>query len=190
MITTLVHAVLRFVAGAAVIVASAVVFLATVAAPAQADSPKPHPTYPAQTFTANQFIPEKIIRDKFRVVMPVTPKVTVHTAAPKVHKSEDTSYTTPVGTAQRYAANKLSASNFSCLVNLWNKESGWDTHAENPDSGAYGIPQSLPGDKMASVASDWRDNYKTQIDWGLGYIAQAYGSACAAWSHSVAVGWY
>ena len=77
-----------------------------------------------------------------------------------------------------------------CLNKLWNKESGWNHKAENPSSGAYGIPQSLPGDKMASVASDWRTNPATQIKWGLGYIKGRYGTPCAAWQHSQNVGWY
>ena len=62
-------------------------------------------------------------------------------------------------------------------------------HAANP-SGAYGIPQALPGSKMASVGADWRDNAVTQIKWGLGYIADRYGSPCGAWAHSEGHGWY
>lgn len=79
---------------------------------------------------------------------------------------------------------------FGCLVDLWNKESGWNVYATNPSSGAYGIPQSLPGDKMATAGSDWQTNAATQIKWGLGYIADRYGTPCGAWSHSVSVGWY
>lgn len=79
---------------------------------------------------------------------------------------------------------------FSCLNSLWNKESGWNTYAQNPSSGAYGIPQALPGSKMASAGSDWQTNPATQIRWGLGYIQGRYGSPCGAWSHSQSVGWY
>lgn len=79
---------------------------------------------------------------------------------------------------------------FSCLVSLWNKESGWSYTASNPSSGAYGIPQALPGSKMGSVASDWETNAITQITWGLQYISGTYGSPCAAWSHSQSTGWY
>lgn len=67
-----------------------------------------------------------------------------------------------------------------CLVDLWTGESGWRSDAENPSSGAYGIPQSLPADKMATVGDDWRTNADTQIRWGLGYIQERYGSPCAA----------
>lgn len=77
-----------------------------------------------------------------------------------------------------------------CLVNLWDKESGWDETAYNSGSGAYGIPQSLPGDKMAANGDDWETNPATQIAWGLDYIADRYGSPCSAWSHSESNGWY
>lgn len=79
---------------------------------------------------------------------------------------------------------------FGCLDSLWQKESGWKLHADNPTSSAYGIPQSLPGSKMGSIASDWRDNPVTQITWGLQYIKSAYGTPCAAWRHSQSFGWY
>jgi hypothetical protein len=79
---------------------------------------------------------------------------------------------------------------FSCLDSLWIKESGWDPTAANPTSSAYGIPQALPGSKMASAGADWETNPATQIEWGLGYIADRYGSPCAAWGHSQANGWY
>lgn len=79
---------------------------------------------------------------------------------------------------------------FGCLNNLWTKESNWIVGATNPSSGAYGIPQSLPGSKMASAGADWRTNPATQIRWGLGYIKSTYGSPCGAWAHSVATNWY
>ena len=79
---------------------------------------------------------------------------------------------------------------FVCLDKLWTKESNWRWNAENPSSGAYGIPQSLPGSKMATAGSDWRTNPATQIEWGLGYIAGRYGTPCSAWNHSMSVGWY
>jgi hypothetical protein len=82
------------------------------------------------------------------------------------------------------------AGQFRCLDSLWTRESGWNRSARNPSSGAYGIPQALPGSKMASVGADWRTNPITQIRWGLQYIAASYGSPCAAWSHSQAQGWY
>ncbi|MDZ5619494.1 aggregation-promoting factor C-terminal-like domain-containing protein [Nocardioides bizhenqiangii] len=73
---------------------------------------------------------------------------------------------------------------------LWHRESGWNHLADNPTSSAYGIPQSLPGTKMAVVGPDWRTNPETQIRWGLAYIAARYGSPERAWAHSERVGWY
>ncbi|WP_404434514.1 phospholipase [Microbacterium lacus] len=79
---------------------------------------------------------------------------------------------------------------FGCLVALWNKESGWNYQAYNASSGATGIPQALPGSKMASAGADWQTNPATQIAWGLGYISGRYGNPCGAWGHSQSVGWY
>jgi hypothetical protein len=99
------------------------------------------------------------------------------------------------GSAQSIAYKMLPSygfnqgSQYSCLVSLWNRESGWRWDAENA-SGAYGIPQSLPGSKMASAGSDWRTNPATQIKWGLTYISQIYGTPCGAWSHEESSGWY
>ncbi|MGK9147253.1 hypothetical protein KXS11_06470 [Plantibacter flavus] len=79
---------------------------------------------------------------------------------------------------------------FQCLLQLWTRESSWRVNAYNASSGAYGIPQSLPGSKMASAGDDWRTNAATQINWGLSYIDSRYGSPCGAWAHSEAVNWY
>ena len=79
---------------------------------------------------------------------------------------------------------------FGCLVSLWNKESGWNYQAYNRSSGAFGIPQALPGSKMASAGADWQTNPATQIAWGFGYISGRYGTPCGAWGHSQSVGWY
>lgn len=103
-------------------------------------------------------------------------------------------YTTPSGTAQSYAAGLVAsrgwgAGEFTCLVSLWNRESGWNTHAYNP-SGAYGIPQSLPGSKMSAFGPDWQNDFRVQIKWGLAYISGSYGSPCGAWASSQSRGWY
>jgi hypothetical protein len=79
---------------------------------------------------------------------------------------------------------------FSCLQSLWQKESGWNYKAYNKGGGATGIPQALPGSKMAAAGADWQTNAATQISWGLSYIQRSYGSPCAAWAHSQAVNWY
>lgn len=84
----------------------------------------------------------------------------------------------------------FSSDQFSCLDSLWMRESGWNPAASNPSSGAFGIPQALPGTKMASAGPDWATNPATQIEWGLGYIRDRYGSPCGAWGHSESYGWY
>jgi peptidoglycan DL-endopeptidase CwlO len=79
---------------------------------------------------------------------------------------------------------------FPYLNWLWDRESGWNVYAENPYSGAYGIPQALPGAKMATAGPDWRTSARTQIRWGLRYIRSTYGSPLRAWEHEVTYGWY
>ncbi|GAA5152989.1 hypothetical protein GCM10025768_21990 [Microbacterium pseudoresistens] len=102
---------------------------------------------------------------------------------------------TPEGakaTAREIAADQYGWGDeqFSCLESLWQKESGWNYRAYNSDGGATGIPQSLPGSKMASFGDDWETNATTQIRWGLDYISRAYGTPCSAWGHSQSVNWY
>jgi len=109
--------------------------------------------------------------------------------------AQSTSATAPSGSPQQIAMSMLAqfgwpSSQFSCLDPLWERESGWNPYAANPSSGAYGIPQALPGAKMASAGPDWETNAATQIRWGLGYIKATYGSPCAAWGHESADGWY
>ena len=101
----------------------------------------------------------------------------------------------PSGSPQQVAEQMLgqfgwSGSQFSCLEPLWERESGWDVTAENPSSGAYGIPQALSGSLMASSGPDWQTDAATQIRWGLTYIQGRYGSPCGAWAHEEADGWY
>lgn len=91
--------------------------------------------------------------------------------------------------AKNYAAGLLSPSQFQCLSTLWDRESGWSTTAYNP-SGAYGIPQAMPGSKMAAFGSAWRTDYRVQIAWGLDYIRSKYGTPCSALGHSNQAGWY
>jgi hypothetical protein len=106
-------------------------------------------------------------------------------------KSEDLSVADPKALARALMPKYgLSSSEFDCLDNIWSQESGWDIHADNPSSSAYGIPQALPGSKMSSAGPDWENNPETQIRWGLGYIQSRYGSACAAWSYKQGAGWY
>jgi hypothetical protein len=99
------------------------------------------------------------------------------------------------GTAQSTAYNMMSSfgfdpkTQFGCLNNIWTRESGWRYNAQNA-SGAYGIPQALPGSKMASAGADWQTNPATQISWGLGYIKSVYGTPCNAWAFWQSNGYY
>ena len=90
----------------------------------------------------------------------------------------------------RVAEYGWSTADYNALVSLWQRESGWNVYASNKRSGAYGIPQALPGKKMASHGADWQTNYKTQINWGLSYIKSRYGTPSKAWQHFCSKGWY
>jgi len=117
---------------------------------------------------------------------PARPPAAEAGAVPTTYSGEDPrSLAKPLVAAQGW-----SDSEYQCLVLLWNRESQWNPYAENSSSGAYGIPQALPGSKMASAGADWRTNPITQINWGIGYIKGRYGTPCSAWAHSNAVGWY
>lgn len=99
------------------------------------------------------------------------------------------------GELQLYALSQFSQfgwadSELQPLINLWNRESGWNPNSHNRRSGAHGIPQALPGRKMASEGSDWSTNGRTQIRWGLKYIRGRYGSPSSAWAHFRSKGWY
>ena len=149
--------------------------------------PTPTATFPAYT-------PRPASRSTYRPTIrraPSSPEAdgpAARDAAPGYHRPPVSS-----GDPRSIARAKLAArgwsGQFSCLDSLWTRESGWRTTAANP-SGAYGIPQALPGSKMASAGSDWRTNPATQIDWGLNYIASQYGSPCGAWSHFQSAGSY
>jgi hypothetical protein len=99
------------------------------------------------------------------------------------------------GTAKAYALGLLTAmqygdDQYSCLVKLWDRESNWRHNATNQSSGAYGIPQALPGTKMATEGPDYLTNPETQIRWGVKYIKGRYGAPCGALAHSDKFGWY
>jgi hypothetical protein len=134
----------------------------------------------------------KLARKKARAKAAAEPAVT-DTPAPV--QSPAPSVPAPSSDPQQIALGMLpgygwSVAQFGCLLPLWDRESGWNVYASNPGSGAYGIPQALPGDKMASAGADWQTDAATQIRWGLGYIKGSYGSPCGAWSHEEAYGWY
>lgn len=116
-------------------------------------------------------------------------------AAQQAQSARQAAVTAPSGSPEQIAERMLgqfgwSSGQFSCLQPLWEHESGWNVTAENPTSGAYGIPQALPGSQMSSAGADWQTDAATQIRWGLTYIQDRYGSPCGAWSHEQEVNWY
>jgi hypothetical protein len=108
-----------------------------------------------------------------------------------VSRTEDISDEDPRQIAQALLSEfGFGQDQFSCLDSLYSSESGWRINADNPSSSAYGIPQALPGSKMASAGPDWETNPVTQIRWGLGYIQDRYGTPCGAWSFKQGHNWY
>lgn len=136
---------------------------------------------PPQTITVEGDVTQRAARSPFTTSR-------YQASAPSVGRPDP-------GTAQAIAYEMVIArgwddAEFACLVSLWNRESHWNVYAKNKSSGAYGIPQAWPGEKMASVAPDWETNPVTQITWGLGYIAGRYQTPCGAWTSSEERGWY
>ena len=153
-----------------------------------------HGPVPYATFDANEFIP---------YVDPTPEPTPKPTKKPKPKPVAKPDVTWPSGAyrpwryfnanvtrARVYALARLERVQFNCIDRLFTRESGWRVHAENKSSGAYGIPQSLPGRKMAKFGDDWRDNATTQVKWGIWYVNNRYGSACRALQHSYNTGWY
>lgn len=140
----------------------------------------------AQDLSIPEEAPKQIIsRDNITVEAPPEP-------APATAQAPIRASMAPgdLDAAQAYASSQVGGGEeWNCLYQLWAKESGWRWNAGNPGSN-YGIPQAVPGTKMASAGADWETNYETQINWGLGYINGRYGSACGAWNHSINTGWY
>lgn len=93
-----------------------------------------------------------------------------------------------------YVRSKIGDKQFECISRLWTSESGWRWNAYNEKSGAYGIPQALPGRKMANPKNnggpDWKTNPITQVNWGINYVKVRYGSACDALAYKRRIGWY
>ena len=114
-----------------------------------------------------------------------TPVRTLHPAvkAPVVARAPQNLSANALLAEQMAAKRGWTGQQWVCLNELWSEESGFNTYAQNSSSGAYGIPQSLPGNKMASAGSDWQTNPATQITWGLDYITGRYGTPCGAESY-------
>jgi hypothetical protein len=95
-----------------------------------------------------------------------------------------------VAEAKAYARERLGATQYECFHALMQRESRWRVNATNRNSGAYGIPQALPGSKMRSAGADWRTNPITQVKWAIRYVNARYGSSCRAYQHALEIGWY
>jgi hypothetical protein len=112
------------------------------------------------------------------------------TRAPAHHHTYHAASTYIGGSSARaYALERLGPTQYACIDAIFTRESGWSTSAENP-SGAYGIPQALPGSKMSSAGADWRTNGATQVAWGISYMDARYGSPCGAWEFWQTHQWY
>ncbi|GAA3748714.1 hypothetical protein GCM10022239_25110 [Leifsonia bigeumensis] len=164
---------------------SLAIVLVTVIAPdssaqASAQLSAPAPEVDAQHLVLAGDYEPAVVRDDYRVTKrPVAPAAGIPDPGTAKAIAWEMVIDRGWGTAQ-----------YDCLVALWQRESNWNVYAHNPSSGAYGIPQALPGIKMASAGADWATNPATQITWGLGYIAARYATPCGAWEHSESKNWY
>jgi hypothetical protein len=164
------------------VMALSLVPLATPPAPSQAEALAASFRHGAtQSVNVQADAATTVSRDGYQVIELAPPKPKV-ASAPAVGNPDP-------GTAQAIAFQMVAARGWPTVA-LWNRESHWNVYSNNASSGAYGIPQALPGSKMASVGADWATNPATQITWGLGYITGRYGTPCGAWGHSQSSGWY
>lgn len=124
---------------------------------------------------------------RFHYTPPPPPHYTVTAHAGKPAPPPPPSYTG--GNAQQ-EAQQVFGSQYSCAANIIVRESGWNVEASNPSTGAYGLPQALPGSKMASAGADWATSALTQLRWMLGYVNSLYGGACGAWAFWMSHGYY
>ncbi|WP_062203601.1 G5 domain-containing protein [Demequina salsinemoris] len=115
---------------------------------------------------------------------------TVDTSVPNSSAASNPTGNRAIGKQLAESTYGWTGDQWQCLEALWTRESGWNHKASNGSSGAYGIPQALPGSKMAAFGSDWQTNPATQIKWGLSYVKGRYGTPCNAWSSFKSKGWY
>jgi hypothetical protein len=132
-----------------------------------------------------------VVRSALEPAAPTPVATPSHAPVRRVTRSFDRTPLAPRDLGRLLAAQRgWTGEQWGCLDKLWTRESNWQVTAQNGSSGAYGIPQSLPGRKMATFGSDWRTSARTQIRWGLSYIERSYGTPCAAWHHSQGYGYY
>jgi hypothetical protein len=170
----------------ATVIAGAALALGAAAAAAASSAPAGNTARPAADhLTTGHLVTGRMTRTHAQ------PSVKLATLLTPAAAAAATTALTPRQIARQMLASfGWSQRQFPYLNWLWNRESGWNKFAENPYSGAYGIPQALPGAKMASAGPNWPSNARTQIRWGLRYIRATYGSPRRAWDHEVAYGWY
>ncbi|MDR2508574.1 MAG: G5 domain-containing protein [Candidatus Ancillula sp.] len=149
----------------------------------------------SSTFIVKLVGGNQVSRDLFSEIHLSAPQDQVVKFGTATPVNNGTIVTVPSEDVKKFAYDQVMATwgdpnEFQCLDHLWQRESGWRTHAGNVISGAYGIPQALPGSKMAQFGEDWRDNPITQVKWGLSYITGRYRTPCGAWSKSQSSGWY
>lgn len=148
-------------------------------------------TFPEPTpLVVVEDVKDTFVRD-FKRVEPKTkskPVVVKKEPKPKVH--HHVVVAVPKSAAKKYAFSKLGATQYGCIDAVFERESHWNYKSYNRSSGAYGIPQAVPGRKMATFGSDWRTNPITQVRWGIHYVNGRYGSACGAWHFWQTHHWY
>jgi hypothetical protein len=129
--------------------------------------------------------PTPAVRPRANPVLPTPPVVVIQAAPPVAHAGAPT-----VTDAKAYALSVLGSVQYACLDQIAIHESHWNPYDLNSSSGAYGIPQAVPGSKMAWAGADWHDNPVTQVKWMVHYVDGRYGSACSAWSFWQTNRWY
>lgn len=171
-------------------IAAAIAALLFLSAPTTARAPTPpREIYGFRPVEVNH-IP--VIYDRFptSTSLPPRPQVNVEASPIIVDLTTPSPAVHTVNEAKRYALAVLGSVQYSCIDKIFTRESNWRTKASNSTSGAYGIPQALPGSKMGIIADDWRTNPITQVKWGIRYVNGRYGSACEAWRFHQDNGWY
>jgi hypothetical protein len=158
----------------------------TAAAPTSASSSTP--PVPSSTSTSTATRSETPLPSQ----TPTTSKTTTPptTSSSSSSSSSNMGYNATPAQAKAIAESVVPSSQFLCFSNIIERESSWNVHATNPSSGAYGLGQALPADKMASMGPDWRNSALLQIKWALAYMTGRYGSPCAAWAFWQAHDWY
>lgn len=158
---------------------------ATASAESIAAAASPWATAPPE---ATLFIPQPDVPDP--AATPMVTAAPVPTKPPAAKPTPKPKYRDTVANARLYVKSRIGTTQYNCIDYVWHRESSWNPTAGNPTSGAYGIPQAVPGSKMAAYGSNWRTSPLTQVKWGIWYVNNRYKSACGALAFWQANGWY